>query len=69
MFMFLPGLAFPRPVGYGQLPMQFQKYGIVDEVPKVTIFENIYLSVNFGKSFIFFKKNMLYLFLVLKNTL
>ena len=38
-------LPFPRTVGKGQLPMQFQECGIVDKVPKVAIFENKYCWV------------------------
>ena len=41
-------LPFPRTVGKGQLPMQFQECGIVDEVPEVAIFENKYFWVTSG---------------------
>ena len=46
-------LEFQKTVWNGQLPMEFWECGIADKVSKVFIFENAYLRVTFGKSFIF----------------
>ena len=48
--------------------MEFWERGIADKVLKV-IFENTYLWVTFGKSFIFCVFMLTYLFLVLKSSL
>ena len=48
--------------------MEFWECGIADKVLKV-IFENTYLWVTFGKSFIFCVFMLTYLFLVLKSSL
>ena len=48
--------------------MEFWECGIADKVLKV-IFENTYLWVTFGKSFIFCVFMLTYLFLVLKRSL
>ena len=53
----------------GQLPMEFWECGIADKVSKVFIFENAYLRVTFGKSFIFCIFMRTNLFLVFKITL
>ena len=52
IFMFQLDLEFLKTGGNGQLPMEFWKCGIADKVSKV-IFENRYLWVTFGQSFIF----------------
>ena len=46
------------------LPMEFWECGITDKVSKVVTFENTYLWVTFGKSFIFCIFMLIYLFLI-----
>ena len=53
IFMFQSDLEFPKTERNGKLPMEFRKCDIADKVSKVAIFENTYLWVTFGKSFIF----------------
>ena len=62
-------LEFQKTVWNGQLPMEFWDCGIADKVSKVFIFENAYLRVTFGKSFIFCIFMRTNLFLVFKITL
>ena len=67
--MFQSDLGFPKTVRNGQLPMEFWECGIADKVSKVAIFENTYLWVKFGKSFIFCIFMLVHLFLVRKGSL
>ena len=67
--MFQSDLEFPKTVRNAQLPIEFLECGIADKVSKVVIFENTYLWVTFGKSFIFYIFMLTYLFLVTKSSL
>ena len=66
---FQSDLGFPKAFRNGQLPMELWESGIADKVSKVAIFENTYLSVTFGKGFIFCIFMLVYLFLVHKSSL
>ena len=67
ILMFQLDLEFPETVKNGQLPMEFWDCGIADKVSKAFVFENVYLRVTFGKSFISCIFMLTYLFLVFKR--
>ena len=54
ILMFQSNLRILKAVKNGQLLIEFWECGIADKVSEVIIFENTYLWVTFGKSFIFF---------------
>ena len=67
--MFHSDLGFPKTGRNGKLPVEFLEIVIADKVSKVAIFENTYIWVTFGKSFIFCICMLVFLFLVHKSSL
>ena len=64
VLMFQSDLGFPKTLRNDYLPMEFWECGMTDKVSKVVTFENAYLWVTFGKSFIFCIFMLIYLFLI-----